>query len=333
MTKYRGVEQRAIIDAARKAETFLRSLDIGLYTDAWLDSWQEEDPFKQILAARNEEDLAHAVKMSMTGFAFIPYKEVFEYHALKRLAENGDDSVLKIYRDLQAWGAFDQNIVVEMPETHIEANFHLLQEYLDDWRNEETSPGSPAASAFSQAIEESRQKNKAAADQAESLLPILLLLDDSSDAEGLIRTIIESPDAFGIMKEAIHKATPAYALHDRLNVPTPLSTYRVSIGPKPENLDGLKPLLVPILEDMLTALYPYLLLDEVRTEPGSTKVSVKLEMSQGDEDMVLVFESSRRAAQDVAKLMPGFVILDKDMKRVMPPDRGSSPDRGPRPGF
>lgn len=333
MTKYRGVEQRAIIDAARRAEAFLRKLDMGLYTEAWLEAWVEDDPFKQILAARNEQDLAHAMKMSLTGFAFMPFKEVFEYYALKGLAEKGDDSVLKIYRDLQAWGAFDQNIQPEIPEVPIEANFHLLQEYLDDWRNADTSPGSRVAATFSQAIADSRQKNKAAADQAESMLPILLLLDDSSDAEGLIRTLIESPDAFEIWKDAMRKTAPGYYLKDRLDVPTPISSYRVSIGPKPENLDDLKPMLVPILEDMLMALIPYLLLDEVKTEPGSTKVSVNLEMPDGDEDMVLVFNSSHRAALDVAKSLPGFVILDKDMKRVRP-DSGPVPGRGgPQPGI
>ena len=125
MTKYRGVEQRAIIDSARKAEAFLRKLDIGLYTEAWLDAWQEDDPYTQILAARTEEDLAHAMKLSMTGFAFLPYKEVFEHHALTQLAEKGDDSVLRIYAALQSWGAFDQNIKPELPEIPIEVNFYM----------------------------------------------------------------------------------------------------------------------------------------------------------------------------------------------------------------
>ncbi len=336
MTKYRGVEQRAIIDSARKAEAFLRKLDLGLYTEAWLDAWQEDDPYAQIMAARTEQDLSHAMKISMTGFAFLPYREVFEHEALTRLAEKGDDSVLRIYAALQSWGAFDQNIRPELPEIPVEVNFYMIEEYLDHWRAADTSPGSAAAATFAQAIEDARKENKTVADQAESMLPILELLDDSSDAEGLIRTIIESPEVIGVVKDAVRKTTPGYRFKDRLDVPTPLTTYRVSIGPMPANVDDLKPMLIPILEDMLTALIPYLLLDEVVTEGDPTKISISLQPPEGDEDMVLIFKASRRAAQDVAKALPGFIILDKDMKRVnldRGPGPGPAPGRAPQPGF
>ncbi|TVQ85004.1 MAG: hypothetical protein EA357_01565 [Micavibrio sp.] len=125
MARYHGYDKQHIIQSLKNAEEFMRGLDIGPATTAFLDVWAKKEPYRKLEAAKTDEELVTAVRKTEAGGIFLRSHDIFRAHALR----DTDGTARGIYKDLACWGAFSGMVTQELRPSDVEESIYLFKFY------------------------------------------------------------------------------------------------------------------------------------------------------------------------------------------------------------
>ncbi|HVE12289.1 MAG TPA: hypothetical protein VNI01_02740, partial [Elusimicrobiota bacterium] len=289
---YRGVPRDRVVDSLKRAETFLRKLDLGPATAGMLDAWLEQRPYDLVAAA--QDDAALAGKMRQVGHGFNRSYELFRHHAAL------DAEAAALHRDLSAWGGFGMAESADYRTIDAERQAHLLASYARIARERPPGP---------ERLREAAAPFGEGASWLEKGIPFAVGAWVQGRAR-LERFFNRLPlHMRHVLVEALRRATGMAELEDGLAVDAPMGRYGVVVEGLPRNFGEMRAVMAPILERAGAALEPFYETDEV----GMTGIGVINDAQDG-----FIFEGTRRAAQALADAMPDRVVVDFRGRRIAP---------------
>jgi len=309
MAKYCGHDQKFIVSSLKRAEEFVRELDLGTETTEFLDKWQKDKPYEDIEHAYTDHDLVKTMNRTDSVTIFDPIYELLYAHALV----DTDGVGRKVYEDLVNWGGFSKNVNIQKEKVEREMTTHLVDFYTDH-------------------IEfHFDPKTLITADQKNSS-KLLAKMDKEYNAKTIGTALAVIKD--GYRKEQLRPAQVREALHQlsnlesrkvELDIAPPIQAFGVVTGDATEAFSDIDTKARAFMIDLKEALKPFQELDEAEDRFISSTITE----DQGT--LGVLFFATERAAQAVMKALPEQQVINYQGEpvRARPPFPGGHRPKTP----
>jgi hypothetical protein len=326
MVSYRGVSKSDLLKSINDAIELLETHSTGPECQKLIDAMRAADPatgvskLGAIQNAKDDKELAVALRGSGASWLFICMDEVLQYHAVYNTDGKGRDVVER----LSQWGASDGARV---------SAYYPIDAEADSW----------LAVNYARRVEPTEENLEKVAGLAAALTQDATALGAAFNA---MTKMIEM-NAKGANDDTMRKVFLELDLHERyvtrgtlsalsldgaeakLELEQPMGRFGVVIDDYTTGkISGHDPAIKTIRDKVEEALGPFYETDEVNMT--GVGIIVRGEFKKGESPLGIVFGASKRAAQAVADALPDMKVLDEQGHRFAPNTLKPPP---PKPGF
>lgn len=323
---YRGVEQSVLVNSITDAIELLETHSTGPECQKMIDSLRAVDPATSVSKlgaiqnAKDNKELASAIRNSGTDGLFGAMGEVLQFHAVYNTDGKGLDIVERLYQ----WGAGSGARTLA---------YQAIDEETDSW----------LAMSYARKVEMKEENLEKLAGVAEALTQNKVALVHAFKA---ITQLVEG-GATGADDDTMRKLFLTLDLHERhvakgtlsmisldgalanLEFDRPMGQFGIVMEDMTAGRTGWDdPKVMPLVEKISEILDPFRETDEVsRTGVG---IITKGPYEEGKTPQGIIFGSTKRVAQAVADAFPELKVIDYEGRKIAPNTMKPQP---PKPGF
>lgn len=327
MPSYRGIEQSALVRSINDALALLETHSTGPECQKLIDGLRAADPatgvskLGAIIAAKDDVELATALRGSGASWLFLCTNEVMQYHAVYNTDGTGRD----VYERISQWGAADGARVSAYYPIDGEVDSWLAVNYAR--RVEPTEENLTKIAGVAAAL----TQDATALGTAFNAMTQMIELHAKGADDAAVRDIFLNLD---LHERYVTRGTLSALSMDgaeaELEVEQPMGRFGVVIDDLTTGKIGSHdPALKSIRDRVEQALDPFYATDEVNMT-GIGIIIFGGTFVKGETPLGIVFGSSKRAAQAVADALPDMKVLDHEGNRMAPHTLKALP---PKPGF
>jgi len=312
---YRGVDKIDLMHSIADAVAWLKKQQLGPVTSLMLGEFKEYELLTALDEARTDADVAKVMQDSNAARLMFRFHDVFAYEteAYPKSHTSVDE---KLFLSLRRWGAFSPgNQGPDLPELEEEIRQFRVRKALVHLSQTGLTAGSPQEQRFGKLVSELETEDSKKADWLDSMVPVLVLLQDVGDEAEIRRLITEKDGDTKALLSALHETLDVKPPAGIATAGAPIQHFSIPLDDDVDellNLDQkeIQARIAPLKQRVGKALERFYETDEV--EKLSTGWIGHIN-SYG-----LIFHATRRAAQAVADTLRDVRVLDMQGRRIMP---------------
>lgn len=316
MPAYRGVDKIDLMRSIAASVAWLKSQQLGPASSLMLGEFREYELLTALDKAQTDAEVAKAMQDSNVGRLLFRFHDVFAYETESYSRSGPMPEETKLFLNLRRWGAFSPgNQGPDLPELEEEIRQFRIRKALAHLSEAGMAPGSAQEERFGKIIAEVEEEDSKKADWLDSMVPILVLLQDVGDDAEIRRLITENVRDTDILLKAVHGTLDVRPPPGIATAGAPILPYNVPLDEDLNELmelprDKLQARIAPLKQRVREALAPFYEIDEVEKLSSGLIGNIT---SYG-----VIFHATRRAAQAVADTLRDVRVFDMQGRRITP---------------
>lgn len=217
MPRFRGIEQKQVVDSLQNAAQFVLDQKVGPECDAIAQKWLGGENIARLEAATSDAELVNAVRDTNAAGAFTMLQKLLVHHALA----DTDGKGLEIAQDLSRWGGLSGARAFALFPSDMEIDAHIAQNpTLQAHAGDKLELETPLAT-YGVVLTEADATNKDALEQRfnDALQPLRARMEVTYHGQGMVgsREGRKSGFMFEGTREAAQAIANAFPDHEVLN--------------------------------------------------------------------------------------------------------------------
>lgn len=307
--KYLGVDKDVVIESLKDGERFIRNLNIGAATNSILDEFNIAAAVKTLEAAKNDKDLAQAMRETGTPSLFTRMSDVFQHCAALDLQGRPHE----LYQKLASWGAFSGMEFADYRDCDYEQDLFMIKGFVNLSREK---PSAVHVTVLSALLEHWKTVQYQGEDEEietlrEKLFGFINAKNTNweSELESFFQGLhIRERYQFKTMADIV---SGIHELREKVESNWPLRRFGIVLENTSNNFKDMQDALAPIMDKVGEILEPYYELDEV----DMTAVGA---ITRDFEYVGFVVDTSERVAQELANALPDWDVVDGQGNKIKP---------------